>query len=101
MISKFNIIFHKKQSDKRKLLQDICAQSMEEVIRLLSPKLIVSIGRYAEDRVKEVFKGYTFEKSIEHKCIPHPSPRALNNTKWNEKAEKWLNDNDVMKLLKE
>lgn len=80
-------------------MQNICAKSLIEVIELLKPELIISIGRFAEDRVKEVLKLHEHNDEIQHKCMPHPSPRALNNTNWNEKAKKWLIDNDVMKNL--
>lgn len=69
---------------------------MHEAIELLSPSVIVSIGRYTEDRINELYKANRVNASIEHKCMPHPSPRALNNTNWNEKAKKWLIDNDVL-----
>lgn len=87
------------QTDKKKLMQDICTKYLKEAIDLLSPELIVSVGRYAEDRVKELYKTDSIDSRIQHKCIPHPSPRALNNTNWNEKAKQWLIDNDVMKYI--
>lgn len=72
---------------------------LKEAIDVLAPKLIISIGRYAEDRVKELYKTNDINDSILHKCMPHPSPRALNNTNWNEKAKQWLIDNDAMKYI--
>lgn len=87
------------QPDKKKLLQEICLKYLKEAIDLLAPELIISVGRYAEDRVKDLYKVNAIDDCIEHKCIPHPSPRALNNTNWNEKAKKWLIDNDVMKYM--
>lgn len=66
----------------------------------MSPTVIISIGRYVEDRVNELLKKNLIDSDgVEHKCIPHPSPRSLNNTNWKEKAEKWLIDNDIMKYM--
>lgn len=87
------------QSDKKKLLQDICSTYLKEAIDLLAPELIISVGRYAEHRVKELYKAKKIDNRIKHKCIPHPSPRALYNNDWNEKATKWLIDNDIMKYM--
>lgn len=70
-----------------------------EAIDVLAPKVIISIGRYAEDRVNELYKTKAINESILHKCMPHPSPRALNNTNWSEKAKQWLIDNDAMKYI--
>lgn len=81
------------------MLQEICGKYLKEAIDVIAPQLIISIGRYAEDRVKELYKADKIDKSIEHKCIPHPSPRALNNTNWNEKAKQWLIDNDVIQFM--
>lgn len=81
------------------MLQEICAKYLKEAIDVIEPQLIISIGRYAEDRVKDLYKANEIDKRIEHKCIPHPSPRALNNTNWNEKAKQWLVENDVIKFM--
>lgn len=67
---------------------------------MLEPTLIISVGRYAEDRVNELYKSHEINEGILHKCIPHPSPRALNNTNWNEKAKQWLIDNDTMQYIR-
>lgn len=82
------------------MLQEICVKYLKEAIDVIEPRLIISIGRYAEDRVKDLYKASEIDKrKIEHKCIPHPSPRALNNTNWNEKAKQWLIENDVIKFM--
>ncbi|XP_059610607.1 single-strand selective monofunctional uracil DNA glycosylase [Phlebotomus argentipes] len=88
-----------KGEEKRKL-QEICNNRLAEAINLLEPRVIVSIGRYVEDRVKELFKQNAIDHSIGHKCLPHPSPRSVNNTNWGEKARKWLIENDVDRFLK-
>lgn len=72
---------------------------LKEAIDVLAPQLIISVGRYAEDRVKELYKSNDINNGILHKCMPHPSPRALNNTNWNEKAKQWLIDNDAMQYI--
>lgn len=88
-----------KKGDEKNTLQVLCSQSTGAVISLLSPKIIVSIGRYTEDRIKSLYKSGGIRPDIVHKCMPHPSPRSLNNTNWNDKAKVWLRENDVMKYL--
>lgn len=87
------------QPDLRKPLQNICLEHMNEAIELLSPAVIVSIGRYTEDRINELYKQRRVSASIVHKCMPHPSPRSLNNTNWNAKAKSWLIENDLMRFF--
>lgn len=87
------------QPEVRKQLQATCGLYLKEAIDLLSPTVIVSIGRYTEDRVKDLLKLNLISDSINHKCMPHPSPRSLNNQNWNEKAKKWLVDNDIMQFM--
>ncbi|GAB0087629.1 Single-strand selective monofunctional uracil DNA glycosylase [Sergentomyia squamirostris] len=87
-----------KGEEKRKL-QEICSKSLAEAINLLEPKIIVSIGRYVEDRVKDLLKSKAIDVGIDHKCLPHPSPRSLNNTNWDEKARKWFIDNEIHHFL--
>lgn len=67
----------------------------------MNPKVIVSIGGYANDRIKDLNKKNLISKAIECKLLPHPSPRALNNQNWVDKAKQWFIDNDVIKYFKD
>lgn len=88
------------KGDIRKQLQEICNKHLEHALNLLEPKIIISVGTYTKDRVNELSKQNKIPNHIQLKCMPHPSPRSLNNTNWAEKAEKWFNDNDVMRYIK-
>jgi uracil-DNA glycosylase len=67
-----------------------------KAIELLQPQIIISIGSYANDRVKDLKKKNLIDGSIECKLLAHPSPRALNNHDWPEKAKKWFTDNGII-----
>ncbi|XP_055543975.1 single-strand selective monofunctional uracil-DNA glycosylase [Wyeomyia smithii] len=82
-------------------LQEVCVQYLKEALELFHPKIIISVGRYTEDRVKALVKQNFLDPSVfQLKCMPHPSPRSLNNTNWNEKAQVWLTENGLMPYLK-
>ncbi|XP_053682606.1 single-strand selective monofunctional uracil DNA glycosylase isoform X2 [Sabethes cyaneus] len=82
-------------------LQEICTTYLKEALELLQPAIIVSVGRYTEDRVKALVKQKLLDpNSVQLKCIPHPSPRSVNNTNWTEKASLWLTGNGIMPYLK-
>ena len=70
------------------------------MIEIFNPKIIISVGSYANDRVKDLKKKNLLSPDIDCKLIPHPSPRALNNQDWVEKAKKWYIDNDIIKYFK-
>lgn len=89
----------RQKGDEKSTLQVLCSESTCAAINLLSPKIIVSIGRYTEDRINALYKSGGIRQDIAHKCMPHPSPRSLNNTNWNEKAKVWLVENDIMQYL--
>jgi single-strand selective monofunctional uracil DNA glycosylase len=80
-------------------LNTICLQYLEKAIQIFDPKIIISVGVYANDCVKNLKKKNQISEAIECKLLPHPSPRALNNQNWVEKANKWYIDNDIIKYF--
>lgn len=88
------------QGDTKGKLQEICTRYLKDVINLIQPETIVCIGRYIEDRVKDLKKQNVLDEKVKVLYICHPSPRAINNTNWVEKAEDWFNENDLIKYLK-
>lgn len=88
------------KGEPREKLQKACTASLKVAIDLFQPEIIVAIGRYAEDRVKELKKQNILNSCVKDtKCIPHPSPRSLNNTNWPEKAEIWLKEHNILPYL--
>uniref|UniRef100_A0A8W7NZF9 UDG domain-containing protein n=1 Tax=Anopheles atroparvus TaxID=41427 RepID=A0A8W7NZF9_ANOAO len=80
-------------------IQTIAEQYLAIALTVLKPRVIVSVGRYTEDRVKSLLKQNKLDHSIVTHCMPHPSPRSLNNTNWNEKAKVWLTEHGIMPFL--
>lgn len=66
---------------------------------MLKPKIVIAIGRYTEDRMKALIKQNKVDPAIVNYCMPHPSPRSLNNTNWNGKAKIWLTEHGIMPYL--
>lgn len=50
-----------------------------------------------EKRTKELCKNG--DVNVRVLRMPHPSPRALNNQNWPEKAETFLKDNNLIKYF--
>lgn len=63
---------------------------------MLKVEIIIGIGRFAEERVKEILKNETSTVNVIY--MPHPSPRAVNNENWPEKAKNTLEENNLMKF---
>jgi single-strand selective monofunctional uracil DNA glycosylase len=89
-----------KQGDAKPELNTICLNYLKQAIDILKPQIIISVGGYANDRIKDLKKKNLIPDTIDCKLIPHPSPRALNNQDWVEKAKKWYIDNDIIKYFK-
>lgn len=89
-----------KEKEAKAKLQEICNKYFVSIVSVLQPKVLISIGNYAKDRVNLLQKqGLMGVSVVEHKCIPHPSPRSLNNTNWPEKAKLWFEENGVLPYL--
>uniref|UniRef100_A0A182VYR0 Uracil-DNA glycosylase-like domain-containing protein n=1 Tax=Anopheles minimus TaxID=112268 RepID=A0A182VYR0_9DIPT len=80
-------------------IQAISEQYLETALTLLKPKIVISVGRYTEDRIKTLTKRNKIDPTIVTYCMPHPSPRSLNNTNWPEKAKLWLTEHGILPYL--
>ncbi|KAL1396764.1 hypothetical protein pipiens_010288 [Culex pipiens pipiens] len=81
-------------------IQQVCNEYLKTALDLFNPTIVVSVGRYTEDRVKALVKQNLLDPNrMQLSCMPHPSPRSLNNTNWLEKARQWLVDHGVMPYL--
>uniref|UniRef100_A0A182QKF8 Uracil-DNA glycosylase-like domain-containing protein n=1 Tax=Anopheles farauti TaxID=69004 RepID=A0A182QKF8_9DIPT len=80
-------------------IQTISEQYLAKALTLLKPKIVIAIGRYTEDRMKALIKQSKVDSTIVHYCMPHPSPRSLNNTNWHEKAKVWLTEHGIIPYL--
>uniref|UniRef100_A0A182MSA2 Uracil-DNA glycosylase-like domain-containing protein n=1 Tax=Anopheles culicifacies TaxID=139723 RepID=A0A182MSA2_9DIPT len=80
-------------------IQSISEQYLETALKVLKPKIIISVGRYTEDRVKTLTKQNRIGPTIVTYCMPHPSPRSLNNTNWSQKAKLWLSEHGILPYL--
>ncbi|CAD6232889.1 GSCOCG00007032001-RA-CDS, partial [Cotesia congregata] len=76
---------------------DICDLTLLAVLKLLEVEKIVGIGRFAEQRAKNIVK--TAGLPIRIFWMPHPSPRSTANENWSDKALKTLNELDLLKYF--
>ncbi|CAG9807330.1 unnamed protein product [Chironomus riparius] len=80
-------------------LNSVCLKYLAQSIEVFNPQIIISIGSYANDRIKDLKKKNLISELIECKLLAHPSPRALNNHDWVDKARKWYQENDIIKYF--
>ncbi|XP_053671548.1 single-strand selective monofunctional uracil DNA glycosylase [Anopheles nili] len=83
----------------KKEIQTIAEQKLATALTVLKPKIVISVGRYTDDRVNALKKQNKLDSAIQTLCMPHPSPRSLNNTNWHEKAKAWLTDHGILPYL--
>lgn len=84
----------------------MCTDALQEFIGWCGPNVrLVSIGGYVDRVVRAAYRcrGAGKVRPAEMLCMPHPSPRAVNNTNWEEKAGEWLKVHGIgpMKLVVE
>lgn len=84
----------------RKQLNNICDESLLDILRILNVRMIICLGRFVESRVKKVLKNNNLSERIRMETLSHPSP--LNRTAhsgWEAIAMQQLTDMDVTKYL--
>ncbi|EDV91549.1 single-strand selective monofunctional uracil-DNA glycosylase [Drosophila grimshawi] len=77
-------------------IRDMCLGALEQQLQLLRPQIVVAVGDY----VHTVLQRSNYCKSVAVHRLPHPSPRALNNTNWPKKAEAFLAQHDLIKFMR-
>ncbi|KAJ2944781.1 hypothetical protein O0L34_g1671 [Tuta absoluta] len=78
-------------------LFNICDPVFIKVLELYEVRTVVAIGKFCETRAQKATQKYLSGSSIEVLYLPHPSPRAVNNNNWNQKAMDILKKLDLMK----
>jgi single-strand selective monofunctional uracil DNA glycosylase len=87
------------KGDSKNQLKEVCVDYLRQAIEVLNPQIIISIGSYANDRIKELTKKNLINPKIDCKLIPHPSPRSVGNHNWIEKAKQWYVDNQIIEYF--
>lgn len=84
---------------ERKEMLDICDDSLCSVILLLKVQIIVGIGKFAEERAKEVLREYNVP-GVTVVGIMHPSPiNPAANKGWKDIARTQLETSGVLQYL--
>lgn len=78
-------------------LEEQCDEMLYEVINLLKPKVLVGIGRYAENRCHIIKKKNALDVTVLY--LLHPSPRASKKSEWHKRAMDFLQNNHLIELF--
>ncbi|KRT79585.1 hypothetical protein AMK59_8077, partial [Oryctes borbonicus] len=82
----------------RKELEEYCNDTLIQILFLLKTKIIIALGVYAKGQAETTLRAHNIQ-NIEVIYMPHPSPRARGNEKWGEKAQKVLEENNLLKYF--
>ncbi|XP_016983243.1 single-strand selective monofunctional uracil DNA glycosylase [Drosophila rhopaloa] len=82
----------------KKQLRDFCLETLEEQLILLNPKVVVAVGEYVHASLKH--SAYCKSDSVSLLRLPHPSPRSAKNNNWPEKAQSFLEENNLIHLMR-
>ncbi|XP_075983124.1 single-strand-selective monofunctional uracil-DNA glycosylase isoform X2 [Anticarsia gemmatalis] len=77
-------------------LYKICDPIFSKVLELYKVEKIVAIGKFCETRAKKTLERYSTSRPIQILYIPHPSPRAVNNNNWDQKAVECLKNMNLL-----
>ncbi|KAH8374826.1 hypothetical protein KR200_006973 [Drosophila serrata] len=79
-------------------LRDRCLDTLEEQLHLLQPQVVVAVGEYVHTALKR--SKFCKSDSVIVLRLPHPSPRSVNNNNWPEKAQAFLEDNGLIRYMR-
>lgn len=82
----------------RKSLEAVCEDWYIKVIGLLQPKFIIAIGTYTQKKTKDLLEKHKVD-NVKVLYMPHPSPRVVNNNNWHEKAQMFLEENQLIQYF--
>ncbi|CAD1473649.1 unnamed protein product, partial [Heterotrigona itama] len=78
-------------------LHAACDKALEKIINILKVGIVIGIGGYAGKRAQLVVQASKLPVKV--LCLPHPSPRAVNNKNWSEKATQKLSEFGLLKYF--
>ncbi|XP_049877484.1 single-strand selective monofunctional uracil DNA glycosylase [Pectinophora gossypiella] len=79
-------------------LFNICDRVLIKVLELYEVKTIVAIGKFCETRAQKAIKKYMSGSPVQILYMPHPSPRAVNNNNWDQKAIACLKNQNLLQF---
>ncbi|XP_049303144.1 single-strand selective monofunctional uracil-DNA glycosylase isoform X3 [Bactrocera dorsalis] len=90
-----NITPSELKGDYKAIIGKLCLDALDKEQDLLEPEILVPIGAY----IKGIIKRSRHVNSFKVCTLHHPSPRALNNQNWPERAEELLHKYDLVKYI--
>ncbi|KAH8383327.1 hypothetical protein KR009_008021 [Drosophila setifemur] len=75
-----------------------CLEAFDQQLLLLKPMVIVAVGKYVLDLLKK--SEYCQSVSVSVLGLPHPSPRSAKNTNWGETAQAFLEEHNLIRLMR-
>ncbi|HEY2559687.1 MAG TPA: uracil-DNA glycosylase family protein [Caldimonas sp.] len=80
-----NLPLDRLAGDEQRAIARHCDHALRETVRVLAPRCVLGIGRFAERRAGIALAGM----GVDVGCIPHPSPASpAANRGWEEQAER-------------
>lgn len=90
-----NITPSELKGDYKAIIGKLCLEALDKELDLLQPEILVPIGEY----INGIIKRSRHINSLKICKLHHPSPRALNNQNWPERAEELLHKFDLVKYI--
>ncbi|XP_068156281.1 single-strand selective monofunctional uracil DNA glycosylase [Drosophila tropicalis] len=92
-----NITPSELKGDYKKEIGTCCLRALEKQLLLVKPDYVVAVGNYVYTLLKRSKYCQTARLVV---CLPHPSPRSVNNTNWPEKANDFLELHNLIRFMR-
>ncbi len=85
-----NLTPDKLNINDRKILFEICDESLKNIVEILKPEFLIGVGKFAFERSEIAMKNKNKNKNIQVVKILHPSPASPLSVNWGEKVTEQL-----------
>ena len=77
-------------------LEKLCDEYLADILKLLKPGAVIGVGKYAQNKLKQVIEAYAPEPVPTVGWVLHPSPASpAANRGWEDQAEKQLSEQGI------
>ncbi|KAI4467057.1 single-strand selective monofunctional uracil dna glycosylase [Holotrichia oblita] len=83
----------------KKELEEHCNDTLLQVLSTLNTEIIIALGKYVKDQAESILRAHNIDH-IQVIYLLHPSPQIPGNQNWGTKAQKVLEENDLLKYFK-